>query len=85
MRSQVFVTRQLPQSVMDRLGEVCDYRVGTRQGELDRQALIEGVREADGLVCLLTDHIDREVINAATKLRVIANVAVGYKDRKSVV
>jgi glyoxylate reductase len=65
---------------MDRLGQVCEIRVGAAQGDLDRQALIEGVRDADGLVCLLTDQIDREVITAATKLRVIANVAVGYNN-----
>ncbi|MEO6725747.1 MAG: D-glycerate dehydrogenase [Blastocatellia bacterium] len=80
MRPQVFVTRQLPQPVMDRLGNVCEVRIGTTHGELDRQALLEGVREADGLVCLLTDQVDREVITAATKLRVIANVAVGYNN-----
>ncbi|MBL8191446.1 MAG: D-glycerate dehydrogenase [Acidobacteria bacterium] len=80
MRPTVFVTRQLPQPVMDRLGEVCDYRVGTTQGELSREALLAGVRDADGLVCLLTDTIDREIIEAGSKLRVIANVAVGYNN-----
>lgn len=80
MRPTVFVTRQLPQSVLDRLRQVCDYRVGTTHGELSREALLEGVRDADGLVCLLTDNIDREIINAATKLRIIANVAVGYNN-----
>lgn len=80
MRPQVFVTRQLPKPVMDRLGSVCEIRIGTTHGELDRQALLEGVREADGLVCLLTDQIDREIIAAAPKLRVIANVAVGYNN-----
>ncbi len=65
---------------MNRLSEVCDVCVGTTAGELSREALIAGVREADGLVCLLTDRIDREVIEAATKLRVVANVAVGYNN-----
>lgn len=80
MRPQVFVTHQLPQPVMDRLGSVCDVYIGVTHGELDRQALLDGVREADGLVCLLTDQVDREVITAATKLRVIANVAVGFNN-----
>ena len=80
MRPTVFVTRQLPQPVMDRLGEVCDYRVGTTAGELTREALLAGVRDADALVCLLTDTVDREIIAAGSKLRVIANVAVGYNN-----
>ena len=80
MRPTVFVTRQLPKPVMDRLGEVCDYRVGTTAGELTREALLAGVRDADALVCLLTDTVDREIIAAGSKLRVIANVAVGYNN-----
>lgn len=80
MRPQVFITRQLPLPVLRRLGENCDYRLGTDRGVLERQALLSGVREAEGLICLLTDKIDREVINAGAKLRVIANVAVGYNN-----
>ncbi len=80
MRPQVFVTRQLPSPAIDRLAEVCDYQIGVERGVLDRDSLMAGVREADGLVCLLTDAIDREVIEAGTRLRVIANVAVGYNN-----
>jgi glyoxylate reductase len=65
---------------MSRLGEVCDFEVGAAAGVLSREALLAGVREADGLVCLLTDAIDREIIEAGPKLRVIANVAVGYNN-----
>ncbi len=80
MRPRVFVTRKLPPPVMTRLGEACEFEIGTDQGELPRESLLAGVREADGLVCLLTDTIDREVIEAGSKLRVIANVAVGYNN-----
>lgn len=80
MRPQVFVTRQLPAPAMNRLAEVCDYKVGVEQGALSRDALLAGVRNADGLVCLLTDTVDREVICAGTRLRVIANVAVGHNN-----
>ncbi len=80
MRPKVFITRQLPAPAMNRLSDFCDYQVGAEQGELSRDALISGVRDADGLICLLTDTVDREVINVGTKLRVIANVAVGYNN-----
>lgn len=80
MRPIVFVTRQFPAPVMNRLGEVCDVRIGATTGELSREALLAGVRGADGLVCLLTDRIDREIIEAGDRLRVIANVAVGYNN-----
>lgn len=80
MRPKVFVTRKLPQPAMDRLAQVCDYEVGVEQGVVSRQHLLTGLHDADGLVCLLTDSIDREVIEAGTRLRVIANVAVGYNN-----
>src|SRR5215468_4857023 len=80
MRPQVFVTRQLPTPAINRLAEVCDYQIGVEHGVLDRDSLLAGVREADGLICLLTDAVDREVIEAGTRLRVISNVAVGYNN-----
>jgi glyoxylate reductase len=80
MRPRVFVTRQLLPPAMNRLAEVCDYQIGVEHGVLDRNSLLAGVREADGLICLLTDTIDREVIEVGTRLRVIANVAVGYNN-----
>jgi len=77
MRPQVFVTHQLPAAAMERLGATCDYWLGPVDGVIDREALLVGVRKADGLVCLLTDTIDRAVIEAGLNLRVIANVAAG--------
>jgi glyoxylate reductase len=65
---------------MNRLAEVCDYQIGVERGSLSREALLEGARNANGLVCLLTDTIDSEVIRAGARLRVIANVAVGFNN-----
>lgn len=36
------------------------------------------VRQADGLICLLTDRVDTAVLDAAPDLKIVANVAVGY-------
>jgi glyoxylate reductase len=80
MKPRVFVTRHLPQPALERLGQVCEYTIGTDQKVLPRAELLAGVRAADGLVCLLTDTIDRAVIEAGPRLRVIANVAVGYNN-----
>jgi glyoxylate reductase len=65
---------------MDRLKAFCDVEVGADHGILDRRALLSGIQSADGLICLLTDTIDRELIAAGPRLRVIANVAVGYNN-----
>lgn len=80
MKPRVFVTRRLPEPALARLGQVCEYRVGTEHGILSRPALLAGVQEVEGLICLLTDTIDRAVIEAGHQLRIVANVAVGYNN-----
>ena len=44
---------------------------------MPRNELLAGVADADGLYCMLTDQIDRELLAAAPNLRVVSNMAVG--------
>src|SRR5438132_7386552 len=72
---RVLVTTALPAGSLDPLVDAGHEIVLLRAGEDLRDA----VKDVDALVCLLTDAIDRDVIAAgADRLRVIANVAVGY-------
>jgi glyoxylate reductase len=75
--AHVFVTRRLPGDALQRLA--VDHQVDVWQGRLQpsRSKLLEKTREAEGLLCLLTDKIDREVIDACKNLEVISNYAVG--------
>jgi len=43
-----------------------------------RQEVLRRVADKDGLICLLTEKIDDELLAAAPRLRIVANVAVGY-------
>ena len=78
MKPKVYVTRQLPKEAMDRIRLFCE--VECWDGELPppREVLIEKVRDAEGLLCLLTDRIDAELMSKGPKLRVISNYAVGF-------
>ena len=71
------VTRKLPSSVIAKLSAVADVDLFT-DAAIPADELRARVAGKDALVCLLTDFIDRTVIDAAPKLKVIANVAVGY-------
>lgn len=42
--------------------------------------IAEGLKEADGLICLLSDSIQAELINSAPNLKIIANYAAGYNN-----
>lgn len=78
MKSKVFVTRLLPEQAMARLKSECDANIWNGDLPPSRQALQESVRDAEGLLCLLTDKIDSELLSDAPKLRVISNMAVGF-------
>jgi len=78
MKPRVYVTRLLPKEAMDRINSYCDAR--TWEGELppSREILLENLLNVEGLLSLLTDKIDAELMDKAPKLRVISNYAVGF-------
>jgi glyoxylate reductase len=71
------ITRSLPGDAPARLARAGHEAevLGDRPPTPER--LRERVRDAEGLLCLLTDRIDAELLDAAPRLRVIANYAVG--------
>lgn len=77
-KPRVFVARTLPPSAMEKIEQSCSMDVW--EGELPppRDALIQRVRGCDGLLSLLTDKIDAEVMDASACLAVISNYAVGF-------
>jgi glyoxylate reductase len=80
MAWNVYVTRRIPESGLDILRRVCG-TVDIYEGEapLPRDELLRAVRGRHGILCLLSDRIDAEVMDAAgPQLRGIANYAVGY-------
>jgi glyoxylate reductase len=75
---KVFVTREIPAPGLDLLRKQLTVTVNPDDRVLSKAEIIEGIKGKDGLLCLLTDPIDKEVISAEPKLRMIASYAVGY-------
>ena len=78
-KPKVFVTRIIPNKGLDLVRDFCD--VDLWEGELPppREEVLERVRGVDGLLSLLTDRVDGEVMDAAgPQLKVISNYAVGF-------
>ena len=78
----VFLTRKIPEKAIDYLMQ---YNVNLEKNDEDRvltkEEILTGVKGKDGLICLLTDHIDAEIMDAAgSQLKIIANYAVGYNN-----
>src|SRR5436305_14513159 len=75
--ANVFVTRHLPGDAIERLAGA--HHVEVWQGRLQPSdaRLLDKAREVDGLLCLLTDRIDRDLIECCGNLKAISNYAVG--------
>lgn len=78
-RPKVFVTRIILEKGLQPIQEFCDVDLWTDELPPPTSVLLERVRGVDGLLCLLTDRVDGEIMDAAgPNLKVISNHAVGY-------
>ena len=75
--ARCFVTRELPGGALDRLRAAHETEVWDGDGPVPAEVLRDRVAESEGLLSLLTDTIDAELIAAAPGLRAISNYAVG--------
>jgi glyoxylate reductase len=75
---KVFVTRRIPQVGLDQLGAIADVEIWPETLPPSYEVLQAKIPEIDGLLCLLTDRIDRPLIEAGQGLKVISLMAVGY-------
>lgn len=75
--ARCFVTRDLPGPALERLRAAHDVEVWPQRTAPPREELLRGAATADGLLAMLTDAVDAELIAGARKLRAISNYAVG--------
>lgn len=77
---KIYVTRPVFDETIERLKRDVDVEANLEDRVLSKQQLIERLRDKDGALTLLTDAIDLEVLQAAPKLKVVANFAVGFNN-----
>jgi glyoxylate reductase len=79
-KPKVLVTRDLPGDAISRLRERFQVDLPTPDEEINHGRLVEHLVDKQGLLCLLTDRIDAEVLANAPLLKVISVCAVGYNN-----
>ncbi len=77
-KPKVLATHSLFDAARKILQESCEVEFWTKPERPPREELLRRVKDKDGLVCLLTEKINEELLQAAPKLRIAANVAVGF-------
>jgi glyoxylate reductase len=78
MKPPVYVTRHLPEGALDELKAACDVEIWDREIPPPYELMVEKIQGKEGLLCLLTDRIDAALMDAASRLKVISQCAVGY-------
>ena len=78
-KPRVFVTRHIPEKGLELIRDFCDMALWPHALPPSRAELLQHIRGIEGLLCLLTEKIDGEVMDAAgPQLKVISNHAVGF-------
>ncbi len=79
-RPKVFIARRIFQEAIDMIAAEADVDLWLDELPPPYEILLEKVANADGLLCLLTDKIDAQLMDAAPNLRAISQIAVGFEN-----
>lgn len=80
MKPRLVLTRAIPEAAINKLREYFELWVNPYNRPMSHAELRAELPNAEAMICLLTDDINRDVINSAPKLKVISAYAVGYNN-----
>ena len=77
-KPKVFVARKMAQEALDMIADAAEMELWEDELPPPRDVLLKKVQDIDGLLSLLTDKVDAELMDAAPRLKVVSNMAVGF-------
>src|SRR5712691_10946849 len=78
-KPRVFVARRIPAEGLDLIRDACELELWDDELPPPRADLLRAVAGCAGILTLLTDRVDDELLDAAgSQLRVVSDLAVGY-------
>lgn len=77
-KPKIYVTRELPERGLNNIRKYFDVEVWPEYAPPPKKTIIEKAKNVDALASLLSDKIDAEVFNAAPKLKIVSQLAVGF-------
>ncbi len=80
MKPKVFLTRQLPPAVMERLERETDLAWHREDRVATKAEVITGMKGRQALFCTILDRVDAELLDACPGLKVVANFGVGFNN-----
>jgi glyoxylate reductase len=79
-KPKVFIARRIPDEGLNAIAAACEVDVWPERLPPPAEELRKRVKDCDGLVSLLTDRVDAALLEAAPRLKVVSNFAVGYNN-----
>lgn len=79
-KPKVLLTGRIPSGVMAVLEKACDVEANREDRPMERAKVLDLIKDKDGLLSMITDSVDGELMDGAPRLRMIANMAVGYNN-----
>jgi len=81
LKPKIYITRRVPDAILEKISSVCEVRMWDKEDvPVPRDILLKELKDADGVFSMLTENIDKEALDQAENLKVIANMAVGYNN-----
>lgn len=77
---KVLVTGRLPDPVLSMIEKDHVVEINRQDRPMDRKEILSSIGDKDGLLCMITDRIDRDLLNDAPHLKIIANYGVGVNN-----
>ena len=80
MKPKILVTREVFDETLAFLGQHCEVESNQQDTVFSPEMLAAKLADKDGVVCTLTDRVDAALLERCARLRVVANIAVGYNN-----
>jgi len=78
-KDRIFITRKIPEHLLEPYTDMFDFSMWENEEEpVPKEVLFQEAEQADGLICMVSEKVDKALIEHGKRLKVIANVAVGY-------
>jgi glyoxylate reductase len=79
MKPKVYITRRIPETGIELIAEFCDIVMHSGEEPPDEKEIIGNISDKDALLCLLSDRINKTIIDAAPALKVISTMSAGFE------
>lgn len=73
----IYITRKIPKIGLEILSNHCEITIHEGEEPPSKEEIIHNIRGKDGLLCMLNDKIDADIINASRNIKVISSFSVG--------